>query len=147
MTAIRLGRERLTAVSNGFADLISDTGGSTPAIPNGFLNGSVFGNDMGSLSAHYTGRLLNNRGAVQFGLPRRAPCLATPRAFGCQRAAIRQAHRQTSTICFRQLRAGSPSGRQSLPLRETSRCSRGAARRLIAFYGRKNACKSDGAPA
>src|ERR1035441_9106680 len=69
MTAIRLGRERLTAVSNGFADLISDTGGSTPAIPNGFLNGSVFGNDMGSLSAHYTGRLLNNRGAVQFGLP------------------------------------------------------------------------------
>src|SRR5271166_7035535 len=49
MTAIRLGRERLTAVSNGFADLISDTCGSEPAIPNGFLNGSVFGNDMGSL--------------------------------------------------------------------------------------------------
>src|SRR5208337_4668851 len=49
MTAIRLGRERLTAVSNGFADLISNTCGSEPAIPNGFLNGSVFGNDMGSL--------------------------------------------------------------------------------------------------
>src|SRR5208283_2760913 len=46
MTAIRLGRERLTAVSNGFADLISNTCGSEPAIPSGFLNGSVFGNDM-----------------------------------------------------------------------------------------------------
>src|SRR5664279_4423481 len=57
MTAIRLGRERLTAVSNGFADLISDTGGSTPTMPNGFLNGSVFGNDMGSLSAHHTGEV------------------------------------------------------------------------------------------
>src|ERR1039458_742583 len=140
MTAIRLGRERLTAVSNGFADLISDTGGSTPTIPNGFLNGSVFGNDMGSPSAHYTGRLLNNRGAVQFGSPLRTPRLTAPRTFVYRPAAIRQAHRQTSTICFRQLRAGSPSGRQSLPPREMSRCSRGAARRLIAFYGRKRLC-------
>jgi hypothetical protein len=46
MTAIRLGRERLTAVSKGFADLISAMCGSELASPNGLLNGSVFGNDM-----------------------------------------------------------------------------------------------------
>src|SRR5271165_2484718 len=57
MTAIRLGRERLTAVSNGFADLISATCGSGPASPNGFLNGSVFGNDMGSLVCSHTGEV------------------------------------------------------------------------------------------
>src|SRR5271167_2341019 len=67
MTAIRLGRERLTAVANGFTDLISDTCASESAIPNGFLNGSVFGNDIGSLSAHCDGILAGNRGAAQFG--------------------------------------------------------------------------------
>src|SRR5271157_79214 len=79
MTAIRLGRERLTAVSNGFADLISDTCGSEPAIPNGFLNGSVFGNDMGSLFCSHTGRLANTRGTVQFGPPPRTLPRTTPR--------------------------------------------------------------------
>ena len=78
MTAIRLGWERLTAVSNGFADLISGTCGSEPAIPNGLLKGSVFGNDLGSLSAHHTGRLANHRGAVQFGLPLRTLPRTTP---------------------------------------------------------------------
>src|SRR5208337_4706275 len=79
MTAIRLGRERLTAVSNGLADLISDTCGSEPAIPSGFLNGSVFGNDMGSLVCSHTERLVNTCGAIQFGPRLRTLRLTTPR--------------------------------------------------------------------
>ena len=78
MTAIRLGRERLTAVSNGFADLISGTCGR-PAVPNGLLNGSVFGNDMGSLSAKRSGLLMINRGAVRLGLPQRTLPVTMPR--------------------------------------------------------------------
>src|ERR1019366_4118901 len=81
MTAIRLGSERLTAVSKGFADLISATCGGELAIPNGLLNGSVFGNDIRSLSAHHPGGWGNNRGAVQFGSPPRTPPLTAPRTF------------------------------------------------------------------
>src|SRR5271157_586350 len=79
MTAIRLGRERLTAVSNGLADLISDTCGSWPASPNGFLNGSVFGNDMGSLFCSHSGRSVNTRGTVQFRPPPRTLPRTMPR--------------------------------------------------------------------
>ena len=53
MMATRLGSERLTGVSNGFACLLSDNCGTKPVAPNGLLNGSVFGNDIGSLSAKY----------------------------------------------------------------------------------------------
>src|SRR5271157_2915602 len=117
MTAIRLGRERLTAVSNGFADLISNTCGSEPAIPNGFLNGSVFGNDMGSLSAHHTGRLVNNRGTVQFGPPLRTLPLTMPRSSNagvpqfCRHIGKRQLFRFGSFVLVR-LVDGSPYRRE-----------------------------------
>ena len=67
MMAIRLGRDRLTAASNGFDGPISGTCGSGTAIPNGLLNGRVFGNDMDHLSGQPSG-LAKNRDAAGVGL-------------------------------------------------------------------------------
>lgn len=53
-------------------------GVSGPATPNGLLNGCVFGSQRGSLSAHRTGILVNNRGADRRGPPENA-ALTTPR--------------------------------------------------------------------
>src|SRR5271165_20719 len=99
MTAIRLGRERLTAVSNGFADLISATCGSGPASPNGFLNGSVFGNDMGSLVCSHTGEVgeYSRRCPVRSSPENTSPCNAATSIAGMPHLA---AHRQSWLLAF-----------------------------------------------
>ena len=73
---------------------------SASGIANGLLNGSVFGNDIGVMSAPY--RDIGEQSVVvQFGLPPTNTLPDNAATFNRRLAAVLQAHRQTPAICFR----------------------------------------------